>query len=171
MSDRSHSDAFRNWAPIFRRLNTWPRPIKPKYKACTIFKWQLPDDQQAPETFDEWMQRFGHHGIGLLMGSPLPDGTRLGALDVDRDEYVALAKVLLGNPPSGRIGQKGVVYFVRYRGQLGNPEFRVSGDANASWGKLLNVCSTRSFVPFRLPSIRKPTVHIVGPALPCMRLI
>jgi len=34
-------------------------------------------------------------------------------------------KVLLGNPPCGRFGSKGAVYFVRVVGDLGNPKFRV----------------------------------------------
>jgi hypothetical protein len=136
MSEANQRGPFAAWAQIYRDLGFWPRPIMPGTKACKIPGWQLPDDQQPSGTFEKWLRLYGHHGAGLLMGSPLPDGTRLGALDVDRDEYVALAKVLLSNPVCGRIGQKGAVYFVRYRGQLGNPEFRVSGKESALWGKV-----------------------------------
>jgi hypothetical protein len=69
------------------------------------------------------------------MGSPFPDGSTLGALDIDRDEYIALGRVLLRDPPCGRIGQKGIVYFVRVLGVVGNPEFRVKGESK-DWGKV-----------------------------------
>ena len=61
------------------------------------------------------------------MGSPLLDGTTLGGLDIDHDDYVRIGRALLNNPPSGRIGKKGAVFFVRVRGRLSNPEFRVGG--------------------------------------------
>jgi len=136
MAERRHDRIFQDWVRTYRELNYWPRPINPGTKACKIPNWQLPDDQQKPGTLENWMRRYADYGIGLLMGSPLPDGTRLGALDVDRNQYVALARLLLLDPICGRVGQKGAVFFVRYRGQLGNPEFCVSGKQNASWGKV-----------------------------------
>ena len=87
-----NSHAFSTWAPSYRKLGLWPRPINLGSKACRIKDWQVPDDQQPPGTLERWSTRYGNFGIGLLMGSPLPDGTTLGALDVDRDEYVGLAK-------------------------------------------------------------------------------
>jgi hypothetical protein len=153
MDHHSPRGPFATWAPLFREKGFWPRPVLPGSKACKVPRWQAPDDQQAPGAFEEWLRRFGHYGSGLLMGSPLPDGTRLGALDVDRDEYVALAKVLLNNPVCGRIGQKGIVYFVRYRGQLGNPEFRVSGTDNARWGKVAECLFDKKFC------VIPPTIH------------
>jgi hypothetical protein len=87
------------------------------------------------------------------MGSPFPDGTHLGALDVDRDEYMKLATALLHDPPCGRIGQKGIVYFVRCRGDLGNPEFRVKGNKNAAWGKVAECLFTKKLC------VIPPTIH------------
>jgi hypothetical protein len=55
------------------------------------------------EDVGAWLTSHAHFGIGLLMGSPFPDGTALGALDIDRDEYVRDGRVVLGDPPSGRI--------------------------------------------------------------------
>jgi hypothetical protein len=101
----------------------------------------------------QWVIHYAYHGIGLMMGSPLPDGTLLGALDVDRDQYVALARVLLGNPICGRVGKKGAVFFVRYRGQLGNPEFRVQGEQNASWGKVAECLFDKKLC------VIPPTIH------------
>jgi hypothetical protein len=70
------------------------------------------------------------------MGSPFPDGTTLGALDIDHDEYVRIGQALLRDPPSGRIGKKGAVFFVRVRGRLSNPEFEVRGDDGNRYGKI-----------------------------------
>ena len=44
---------------------------------------------------------YSNHGIGLRLGTLLPDGSRLGALDIDRADYVAVARVLLNDPPCG----------------------------------------------------------------------
>jgi hypothetical protein len=64
------------------------------------------------------------------MGSPLPDGATLGALDIDRDDYVRLAKVLLGgDPPCGWFGSKGAVFFVRVAPGVKNRKFRVGQDS------------------------------------------
>jgi hypothetical protein len=149
MADR----IFATWARTYHELGCWPRPVNPGTKACKIPNWQLPDDEQKPSTLENWMRRYADHGIGLLMGSPLPDGTRLGALDVDRDQYVALARVLLVNPVCGRIGQKGAVFFVRYRGQLANPEFCVQGKQNASWGKVAECLFDKKLC------VIPPTIH------------
>lgn len=153
MADGWGDGIFATWAPVCRKLGLWARPVLPGSKACKIPNWQLPDDQQASGTLDMWRRRFADNGIGLLMGSPLPDGTRLGALDVDREEYVALARVLLANPICGRFGQKGVVFFVRYGRQLGNPEFRVRGKENASWGKVAECLFEKKLC------VIPPTIH------------
>jgi hypothetical protein len=97
-------------------------------KACHLRDWQKPDAEIPAADLASWPTKYGHLGIGLLMGSPFPDGTALGALDVDRDNYTRIAQALLRDPPSGRIGKKGAVFFVRVRGRLSNPEFRVAGD-------------------------------------------
>jgi hypothetical protein len=92
-------------------------------KACFDPDWQksnLPSD-----TLKRWIADGVGYGVGLLMGSPIRDGTRLGAIDVDHDDYIRVIKALLGEPVSGRIGSKGLVTFVRVRGIIGNPEFRV----------------------------------------------
>jgi hypothetical protein len=59
---------------------------------------------------------YAQHGVGLLMGSPFPDGTMVGALDIDRDEYTRISQVFLHHPPCGRIGKKGAVFSVCIRG-------------------------------------------------------
>lgn len=109
---------FATWAQLYRERGFWPRPIAAGTKACPVKGWQKPDDQRAPHELVHWLEQFGACGIGLLLGSPLPDGTRLGAVDIDRDDYVRVTEALLRRPPCGRIGARGAAYFVRVSGDL-----------------------------------------------------
>jgi Bifunctional DNA primase/polymerase, N-terminal len=118
---------FAGFAPVYRQRGLWPRPITIGSKACHIAGWQRPDDEISAAALSSWTSKYGDLGIGLLMGTPFPDGTTLGAVDIDHDDYVGVSAALLNNPPSGRIGKKGAVFFVRVRGRLSNPEFRVAG--------------------------------------------
>jgi hypothetical protein len=87
------------------------------------------------------------------MGSPFPDGTTLGALDIDHDEYVRLGRASLLDAPSGRVGKKGVVFFVRVHGHLSNPEFKVRGEANKRYGKVAECLFVRKLC------VIPPTIH------------
>jgi hypothetical protein len=87
------------------------------------------------------------------MGSPFPDGTRLGAIDVDRNEYTRLARELLRHAPTGRFGSKGAVFFVRVKGDLGNPKFRVKGAMADVWGQVVECLFVRTLC------VIPPTIH------------
>lgn len=144
---------FAEFAPKYRERGFWARPVSPETKSCPTKKWQLPDEEHGPTAVASWTRKYADHGIGLVMGSPISDGTRLGALDVDRNEYVRLAHALLGDPVCGRIGQKGVVCFVRVAGVHGNPEFRIDGEAGKAWGKIAECLFNKKFC------IIPPTIH------------
>ena len=75
---------FADWAGLYRERGFWPRPITLGTKAPHIPGWQRPDHEIAPADLASWPTKYGHLGIGLLMGSPFPDGTTLGASDIDR---------------------------------------------------------------------------------------
>lgn len=107
---------FAHWAPVLRDRGFWPRPVTPGTKATKIKDWQKPDPQQYPRDLERWIRDFADHGVGVVTGSPFPDGTILGALDIDHDDYVEIAKVLLNSPMCGRIGARGAVFFARIRG-------------------------------------------------------
>jgi hypothetical protein len=159
---------FATLAPRYRALGLWPRPIKLWTKACNIKGWPRPDAEIGPEELDRWLTAYPRAGIGLLMGSPLPDGTRLGAVDVDRDEYLALVQELLVRPPCSRIGSKGAVFFVRVAGNLGNPKFTVRGAAGQQWGKVVECLFERTLCvipPTIHPSTRAPYRWISTPLL------
>jgi hypothetical protein len=127
---------FAEWAPLYRDHGFWPRPITLGTKACRLKDWPRPDSEIPPAELASWTSEHADLGIGLLMGSPFPDGTTLGALDIDHDDYVRIGRALLRDPPCGRIGKKGAVFFVRVRGRLSNPEFRVQGDQAKRYGKV-----------------------------------
>jgi hypothetical protein len=87
------------------------------------------------------------------MGSPFPDGTTLGALDIDRDEYVRVGRAPLGHTPSGRVGKRGAVFFVGVHGPLSNLEFSVRGEAGARFGKVAECLFVRKLC------VIPPTIH------------
>jgi hypothetical protein len=144
---------FGDWAQFYRDHGFWPRAITPGSKACHLAGWQKPDPEIALEVRDRWLSAEGHFGLGLLMGSPFPDGTTLGALDIDHDDYVRNGRALLRDPPSGRIGKKGAVFFVRVRGRLSNPEFRVQGDQAKHYGKVAECLFSKKLC------VIPPTIH------------
>lgn len=100
------SSPFARWAALYRRHGYWRRPITLGTKVCHVREWQRPDAELSEATLASWLTSHTHSGIGLLMGSPFPDGTTLGAVDIDRDEYVRVGRASLRDPPSGRIGKK-----------------------------------------------------------------
>ena len=116
-------------------------------------EWQKPDSELSQATLVSWLTSHANCGIGLLMGSPFPDGTTLGALDIDRDEYVRVGRASLGHTPSGRVGKKGAVFFVRVRGRLSNPEFRVRGEEGTRRGKVAECLFVRRLC------VIPPTIH------------
>ena len=119
------SGPFGEWAAAYRERGFYPRPIELGSKACKIKGWQRPDEEIGKAELERWVAQYGQQGIGLLMGSPLPDGTTLGVLDVDDDRYIGIGKAVLNNAICGRIGKKGVAIFVRVKGAVKNDTFKV----------------------------------------------
>jgi hypothetical protein len=144
------SGIFATEAPRYRAAGFWPRPIELGSKACKIKSWTLPDPDIGQADLDRWLEQYSQQGIGLLMGSPLPDGTTLGALDIDRDEYVRVARFMLGDPVCGRIGSKGAVFFVRVAPGVKNRKFRVGGKGGEQIAEALFVKSL---------CVIPPTIH------------
>ncbi len=104
---------FEHWAQRYRDAGYEPRPVKPGTKACKIKEWAKPDAEFGVAELGGWASKYPKYGIGLRLGTEFADGTKLAVLDIDDDRYIRPAKFLLGNPPCGRIGSKGIAYFVR----------------------------------------------------------
>lgn len=120
---------FSEHASAYRDAGFEPRPIEPGSKASKIVGWNRPDVELPENHLAAWIRNFGDHGIGLRLGSVCPNGTVLGALDIDDERYVRVASHLLGDPPCGRIGAKGIAYFIRIKGRP--PTTRIAFDAHA----------------------------------------
>lgn len=149
----SDSAIFAEHALLYRAAGFWPRPVSLGSKACHVRDWQRPDGELPSETLQSWLKSHGRFGIGLLMGSPFPDGTTLGALDIDHDAYTRVGHALLGDPPCCRFGRKGMVVFVRVRGEPRNLEFRVKGDVGKRFGKVAECLFTKKLC------VVPPTIH------------
>lgn len=120
------SPAFADFAQAYRDAGYYPRPVAPGTKAPPIKGWNKPDPELADRYCDDWIKRYGDHGIGLVTGSVFPDGTALAVIDIDRDDYQRVTSVLLGHPACGRIGKKGIAYFVRLLGVPPSKKFNVT---------------------------------------------
>jgi hypothetical protein len=142
---------FGQYAECYRALGLQPRPIIPGTKACKLPGWQRPDCEISDHTFGVWLRKFHCFGIGLVMGANLPDGSTLGALDIDHDDYTRIGRTLLGDPVSGRFGKKGAVFFVRVFGDAKNWEFKVKG--HPQLGKVAECLFTKKLC------VIPPTVH------------
>jgi hypothetical protein len=150
------SSIFATEAPRYRAAGFWPRPIELGSKACKVKGWQRPDSEIGQADLDRWLKQYGQQGIGLLMGSPLPDGTTLGALDIDRIAYVRIVRFMLGDPACGRIGSKGAVFFVRVAPGVKNRKFRVGGRDGEQIAEALFVKSLCVIPPTIHPDTEQP---------------
>lgn len=92
----------------------WVRRTSPGKKGCRDQNWQ----RQQPEV----EQTAPYDGIALMAGSPLPDGTTLGFIDVDHDGLTRAFRLWL-NPRCERIGKKGTAIPVRVDGNVVNGKF------------------------------------------------
>lgn len=143
---------YAEYAPRYEARGFWVRPVRPNSKAAFVKGWQRSNSEIGQGVLKSWLAKHAKCGIGLVMGSPLPDGTRLGAVDVDQDNYAELAKQLLNNPVCGRFGSKGIVYFVRVSGELGNPKFKLS-DSESNSRPIAECLFNRTFC------VIPPTIH------------
>ena len=148
---RQNTGIFAKWDSIYRSRGLEPRPIIGK--ACKMKGWPKPDVEFSPKVRNDWPRKYADFGIALRMGTPLPGGGHLGALDIDRDEYVPIGRALLNDPPCGRFGSKGAVFFVRVLGDFGNPKFKVKGELAAQFGQVAECLFIRSLC------VIPPTIH------------
>jgi len=70
---------FAELAPLYRSAEFWPRPVRTGTKAPPVAKWNIPDPERNPGELEGWLRTHGTCGIGLVLGSPFPDGSKLGS--------------------------------------------------------------------------------------------
>lgn len=144
---------FATFALRYRQAGLWARPVRLGTKRPPMKEWERPDPEWTLGELNGWTDRYGHMGLGVVTGSPFPDGTKLAALDIDHDDYARAAAALLRNPVSARFGAKGIAIFARLRGDGRYRDFKMKsadGSKGQKVGELL--CEKRFCV---LP----PTIH------------
>src|SRR4051812_40107463 len=99
MSDDSNFP-YGTWKDEYRARGFYPRALinvpdaktgEKRGKACLLKGWQTSDPDLPAGTLEKWDRNSFDWNIGLLMGSPFPDGSQLCALDIDNDFYVRMA--------------------------------------------------------------------------------
>jgi hypothetical protein len=110
----SPKNIFRDLAPSYWKSGFSAIPVRPGTKKPTISGWSgfnvnLPGEKNR----HKWMEDFPDAGIGLCLGTKLPDGTRLAAIDIDDERLVNFVKAVLGKFPCAKVGAKGLTIFVR----------------------------------------------------------
>lgn len=108
---------FAQFAPTYTGRGLEPRPVSIGTKQPPFKEWQKPDEQIDPEKRQRWLTQYAELGIGLRLGSMLPDQTKIGVFDIDQDHMVRLARAVIG-PTCERIGSKGSALFFRHPGEI-----------------------------------------------------
>lgn len=111
MTDKCETP-YGTYAPILDAMGLDCRPSLEK--GCKEKGWTKTNDELGQEVIKKWYEEKANYNIGLLMGTLLPNGNRIGALDIDHDNYVEVTRYLLNNPKCGRFGSKGIVFFFQY---------------------------------------------------------
>ncbi|WCS23894.1 bifunctional DNA primase/polymerase [Methylobacterium sp. NMS14P] len=112
---------FRALAPMYWERGFRVLPLEPSTKrpAQELKGW--PGFASSPLSGDrraELINRYSDRGLGILTGTELSDGYRLGAIDVDQDAFVPVVQAILGDASCAKKGKKGLTVFVRYSEDL-----------------------------------------------------
>lgn len=88
-------------------------PVPPGTKRSIEGWTHYANSPPSHKTRDEWLQKYASDGVSLMTGAVLVDNTRLVAIDVDSDPYVAAVTNVVGPIVSAKKGAKGITIFVR----------------------------------------------------------
>ena len=165
---RETTDVFASEAQAYWDAGYSVISIEPNFKkpSSAILKWSgYCDNLPKPETREEWIQRFGSHGIGLLLGREITDGYRLAAVDVDDDALVRVTNTIIGDAICSKVGKKGETFFVRLPGDKKLKSTNIK-DSNGQ-AKIDFLASGKMTVipPTIHPDTRKPYVWLGKPLL------
>ncbi|QFR33831.1 bifunctional DNA primase/polymerase [Ancylobacter sp. TS-1] len=117
------ADIFATEAPKYWDKGLPIVPVEPgtKRPARSLKGWDGFLSSPASEaTKSKWLKNFSDHGVGLLLGHPVGDGTSVVVLDIDDDRLVRAVRGFLGfNRTEQRAllvakrGKKGLTIFLR----------------------------------------------------------
>lgn len=98
------------FGPLFTARGYVPLPVKKGDKAPVLRDWTKsatlsPGDRAAS------FRQYADCNIGLLAGTPLPNGRIFGFVDVDHPGFVEFVRTVLAPFESGKVGAKGLTIF------------------------------------------------------------
>ena len=115
-------------AKAYRKKQHPVIPFKPMEKRPSTTGWsEFSDHMPSDQLYDEWFNKKGDHGIGMVMGAEVAPGKRLIALDVDDDHFERVVLGMLPGEPSVKRGQKGCTAFVLMESNLPVPSTTLKG--------------------------------------------
>lgn len=108
------SEFFGGLAPAYWERGLSALPVKPATKQPSIKEWtsyqsNLPSQSRR----EEWLSRYGDHGIGVNTGTEILSGELLVGIDVDDDRLVRVVQGPLDGTRCAKRGAKGATLFVR----------------------------------------------------------
>jgi hypothetical protein len=140
-------------APRYRALGLWPRPITFATNICPIPAWRTPDTEIDSAEQERWLERYAEAGIGLLLGSPFPDGTTLGAVrteDTSWVDHTELVKVGRSPVRLDKLSEE-AVFFVRVRGDVTRQSYAGANCGAIVFGELMGRGSLVAIPPTVMP--------------------
>lgn len=110
----SSKNIFANEAPRYWGKGLCVVPVALSSKKPAMRGWQgFVNSVPVEPKQRELLEKYGHCGVGLLMGQDIDPGHVILGIDVDNDAVVALVTAVIGPTPSAKRGKKGLTLFVR----------------------------------------------------------
>ena len=97
-SDQAAVRPFGDFAPSYWNKGLSVIPLEPESKrpARQILGWQgYVNGPPSLSKQQEWLSRYAGRGIGLLLSTAIATDDRLGAVDVDQDQFIKVVEVIL----------------------------------------------------------------------------
>ncbi len=117
----ANNTSFEALAPLYweRGFCVLPLEAGEKRPAKELKGWQgYVSDPLGADKRAELTRRYAERGFGVLTGTELSNGYRLGAIDVDQDDFVPVVQAILGEGLCAKRGKKGLTIFVRFSDDL-----------------------------------------------------
>jgi hypothetical protein len=124
---------YRQYANAYLEKGMSPLPVKPGSRGAQIKGWQAySSNLPSQDMVESWVSKSENAGISLVMGTELigASGQYLIAIDVDQDELVEPAKIIvLGDERNhgavyvAKFGSKGISFFARTERMLPSRSF------------------------------------------------
>ncbi len=144
---------FATHAPMLWAAGYSAIPCKKEAKSPLIKnQYSYADNIPSADRQVEWLRKYPEGNIAVVMGTKLPDGTILGALDVDDDRYSSFVGSILGYCPAIKRSPRGLTYFVRFPAA-----FKKSVIKDHNGKSVCDILAKSSYV------IIPPSIHPDGP--------